>query len=42
MKYGAYFDDGILKTIDDANLIGIAQTLADAAETAGIEMSAEL
>ena len=42
IKFGAYLDDGILKIDDNANILGIAQTLISTTEQAGIEISAEM
>ena len=37
-QWGANFEDGILKIGNNANLLGIGQTLAKMAETAGLEI----
>lgn len=41
-SFGAYLDDGILKLSENANLLGVAETLKNAAIESGSEMSAEL
>lgn len=42
LQYGAVLSDGILKLSEDANLLGIAETLKNAAIESGSEMSADL
>ena len=39
LQYGATLSDGILRLADDANLIGIAQTLQTAVSDAGIDIA---
>ena len=38
LQYGAQLDDGILKLSDNANLLGIAETLQDTARQAGMDL----
>lgn len=42
IEFGAYLDDGILKLSENANLLGVAETLKNTAIESGSEMSADL
>ena len=42
VQYGGYLENGILKLAQNANIIGIAQSLRDAAQSAGADLDAEM